>query len=449
VENRESGVYPLGNKKTGVSLRKEDTAMSEYQSEQEDARRKQERKEHREQRKLQHRLKQESAGALDQLALQGAQAEIQQTLDAERETFLGRDGYERVADEEFKGYRNGHGAPRQIHLGCGSVSVESPRVAENSEPFHSGLLPPYARTSPKVLETLPQLYLYGISTGDFEAALECLLGVGASLSPSSIMRLKERWYLEYEQWCNAPLESHYAYFWADGIYLKVGHNKEKLALLVVIGVDCNGRKRVLAMIPGQRESYDQWLEVLRDLKRRGVTWVGLAVADGIPGFWHAVSEAFPDTRRQRCWVHKLRNIKDKLPVARQKQAHQDLLRIYNAGTRAEAINWMVYFADNYRAYPPAVKCLLESQDDLLGYFDFPKDHWRHIKTTNPIESAFAPVRSRVRRAKRLMRHWSALGLAYQLLQTQQTRWFRLTAPNLAAAVVAGAKYRDGIEIKQA
>jgi transposase-like protein len=443
------GVYPYVVPKCSPGVRpgKEDTAMTEYQKQQEAARRRQERRERREVARLRHQLKQDAAGKLDKLALAGAQEKLQETLNEERETFLGRDEYERVAPEEFRGYRNGQGEPRPVHLGGGSVAVTMPRVAKSPEPFHSGILPPYQRTSPKLLETLPQLYLYGISTGDFRAALECLVGADAALSPASIARLKERWYLEYERWCNEPLASHYAYIWADGIYLKVGDNKEKLAVLVVMGVDVEGRKRILVMMPGQRESYEQWREVLRDLRRRGVSWVGLAVADGIPGFWRAVGEVFPDARRQRCWVHMMRNVLDKLPQAKQDQAHADLLRVYNAETRAQAVKWLAYFADNYHGYPSAVRCLLENQTDLLGYFDFPKEHWRHLKTTNPVESPFASVKSRIRRAKRLLRHWSALGLVYQLLMDQQTRWFRLTAANLAADVVAGARYQDGVRVK--
>jgi putative transposase len=420
--------------------------MTEYQEQQEAARRQQERREQRAQRRLRHQLRQESASSLDRLALTGAEEKLQTALDEERETFLERAAYERVAPEKFRGYRNGHGEQRAVQLGAGAVTVALPRVAASPEPFRSGVLPPYQRMSPKLLATLPQLYLYGISTGDFRAALECLLGVGAALSPASIARLKERWYVEYAQWCNEPLASHYAYLWADGIYIRAGQDREKLAVLVVMGVDVDGRKRVLAMLPGHRESYEQWLEVLRDLRRRGVLWVGLAVADGIPGFWRALAEAFPDTRRQRCWVHMIRNVLDKLPPAKQRPAHADLTRIYQAETRAQAVHWLAYFADTYHRYPSAVRCLLENQADLLAYFDFPKEHWRHLKTTNPIESPFAPVKSRIRRAKRLLRHWSALGLVYQLLMDQQTRWFRLTAPHLAADVVAGAKYSDGVEI---
>ena len=423
--------------------------MSDYQKEQEAARRRQERRERRSERRMRRALKQEAACLLDKVALSGAREKIQDTLEAERDEFLERDPYVRAGKSKLRGYRNGYAKPRQVHLSGGSVEVEAPRVSEDGGDFRSGLLAPYQRTSPKVLETLPQLYLYGISTGDFEAALECLLGVGAALSPATISRLKEKWAEEYEGWRKRPLASHYAYIWADGIYIKVGRNKEKLALLVVMGADVDGRKQLLTLIAGQRESEDQWLEVLHDLKERGVTWVGLAVADGIAGFWSALVQAFPATQRQRCWVHMMRNILDKLPKSKQSQARKSLQRIYNAATRAEAVARIGRFAESYQAYPPAVRCLVENQDDLLGYFDFPKEHWRHLRTTNPVESPFASVKSRVKRAKRMMQHWSALGLVFKLMQDQQTRWHRLNAPELVAAVVAGAKYRNGLQVKSA
>jgi putative transposase len=423
--------------------------MSDYQKEQEAARKRQERREKRAERRRRRALKQESASLLDKVALSGAQEKIQETLDAERDEFLERDWYERTGKAKLRGHRNGYARPRTVHLGGGSVEVEVPRVRADGGEFHSGLLAPYQRTSPKVLETLPQLYLYGISTGDFEAALECLLGVGAALSPATASRLKAKWAEEYEAWQKRTLASHYAYIWADGIYIKVGRNKEKLALLVVMGADVDGRKHLLTLIAGQRESTEQWLEVLHDLKARGVKWIGLAVADGIAGFWSALEQALPKTTRQRCWVHMIRNIVDKLPRAKQAQARKSLQRIYQAATRAEAKACIARFAASYKAYPPAVKCLVENHDDLLGYFGFPKEHWRHLKTTNPVESPFSAVKSRVKRAKRMMQHWSALGLVFKLLQDQQTRWHRLNAPELVAAVVAHAKYRDGVQVKAA
>jgi transposase-like protein len=422
---------------------------SDYQKEQEAARRRQERREKRAERRRRRVMKQDTASLLDKMALAGAQEKIQDTLEAERDEFLEREPYVRAGKAKPRGYRNGFAKPRTVHLGGGSVEVEMPRVREDGGDFQSGLLAPYQRTSPKVLETLPQLYLYGISTGDFEAALECLLGVGAALSPATISRLKVKWAEEYEEWVKRPLASHYAYIWADGIYIKVGRNKTKLALLVVMGADVDGRKHLLTLIAGQRESDAQWLEVLRSLRKRGVKWIGLAVADGIPGFWSALAKAFPATKRQRCWVHMMRNVLDKLPKSKQSQARKSLQRIYGAATRGEALARIARFAESYKAYPPAVKCLVENQDDLLGYFDFPKEHWRHLKTTNPIESPFGPVKSRVNRAKRMMQHWSALGLVFKLLEDQQTRWHRLDAPELVAAVIAGAKYRNGVQIKAA
>ena len=250
--------------------------MSDYQKEQEAARRRQERREKRAERRQRRMLKQEAASLLDKMALAGAQEKIQDTLEAERDEFLERDWYVRTGKAKPRGYRNGFAKPRMVHLGGGSVEVEVPRVREDGGEFHSGLLAPYQRTSPKVLETLPELYLYGISTGDFEVALECLLGVGAALSPSTVARLKEKWTAEYQAWRQRPLATHYAYIWADGIYIKVGRNKEKLALLVVMGADVDGRKHLLTLIAGQRESTDQWLEVLHDLKERGVTVSGSA-----------------------------------------------------------------------------------------------------------------------------------------------------------------------------
>jgi putative transposase len=423
--------------------------MSDYQKEQEAARRRQERREKRAERRRRRVMKQEAASLLDKVALTGAQEKIQDALDAERDEFLEREPYVRAGKAKLRGYRNGYAKPRSVHLSGGSVEVELPRVSEDGGDFRSGLLAPYQRTSPKVLETLPQLYLYGISTGDFEAALECLLGVGAALSPATASRLKAKWAEEYEAWQKRTLASHYAYIWADGIYIKVGRNKEKLALLVVMGADVDGRKQLLTLIAGQRESTEQWLEVLRHLRKRGVKWIGLAVADGIPGFWSALAKAFPVTRRQRCWVHMMRNVLDKLPKSKQAQARKALQRIYNAETRSEAAARIGRFAESYKAYPPAVACLVENQPDLLIYFDFPREHWRHIKTTNPVESPFSAVKSRVKRAKRMMQHWSALGLVFKLMQDQQTRWHRLNAPELVAAVVAGAKYRNGLQVKTA
>jgi len=423
--------------------------MKEYGKQQQQARRKADRRRHRRMRKVRRYAKQTGQSLLEEVAMKGAESHIQDVLEEERESFLERKRYERASDEEFKGYRNGYSKPRRLTLGCGQVEVQMPRVRDNAERFRSGLVGRYQRTGKNLLDALPELYLHGISLGDFQEALQTLLGTGAGLSAASIARLKRKWHADYMAFSTAPLESHYAYVWADGIYLRVGGAGDKLALLVVVGTDAEGRKRLLALIPGERESYAQWLDVFRDLAERGVTWIGLMIADGIPGLWRAVGEAFPDALCQRDWMHKKRNVLDKLPKRNQKQAKEDLDRIYYAETKEEATKWMVYFADQYRAHPAAVECLLKNQQELLAYYAFPKEHWRHLRTSNPIESPFAVVRSRLRRAKRIVQHWSALGLVHQLLLLRQRRWHRLNAPELVAEVIAGAKYRNGIKVKEA
>lgn len=407
-------------------------------------------KDQKQRRKLYHKNKAYAQSLLDAYALQGAEDFINTTLEVERDEFLGRASHQRVDDVAFKGYRNGF-SQRTVGLGCGQAKINMPRVSNSQESFESKVLPPYLRTSPAVLETLPQLYLYGLSGGDFRDALKVMLGEKAVLSDSSITRLREYWQKYYLNFHNQPLDSHYAYIFADGIYLKVGLVKDNLAILVIIGVNENGNKRLLAMIPGYRESYDNWLEVFRNLVKRGVKWVGLTIGDGIPGLWQAAREVFPTALNQRDWMHKIRNVLDKLPRDErlQNRAYDDLLKIYDAQTRAEANKGFIRFACKYRAHPTAVSCLLKDRKVLTAYFNFPKGHWRHIKTTNPVESPFAPIRIRLRKAKRFINEWSALGLVHQLMLKREARWQRINYPELAAHVIAGAKYRNGIEIRSA
>lgn len=325
-----------------------------------------------------------------------------------------------------------------------------PRVSDSDEPFESKILPPYLRMSPAVLNTLPQLYLYGLSGGDFQAALESLLGEKATLSAASIMRLKEQWYSHYVSFHSQPLDSHYAYVYADGIYLKAGLARECLTLLAVIGVDEQGKKRLLALIPGYRESYENWLDVLRHLKERGVRWIGLFIADGIIGLWRAVKEVYPDSLHQRDWVHKIRNVLSKLPRDKrlQKRAHEDLLKIYAAETIQESEAGFSRFAGKYQGYPTAVECLLKDKEVLTTYFNFPKQHWRHIKTTNPIESPFAWIRARLRKTKRLRSEKSALGLVFQLMLKLENAWMRLSYPELVTSIIYRQKRLDGTVTKQ-
>jgi transposase-like protein len=399
-------------------------------------------------RRLKRENKRQMNYLLDETALKGAQNAINNTLELERDDFLGRDNYQRVDDPAFRGYRNGY-SQRKVGLGCGQVSINMPRVSHSPEPFESTILPPYLRTSQKVLDTLPQLYLYGISGGDFRPALKALLGEKAVLSDSSVARLRQYFYEQYFTFHNQPLDSHYAYVYADGVYLKVGLTCECLGILVVVGVNKNGAKRLLAMLPGYRESYENWRDVLRNLRERGVKWIGLIIGDGIPGLWRAANEIFPEALNQRDWMHKIRNVLEKLPRDKrlQARAYDDLLKIYNAQTREEANKGFLKFAKKYEAYPTAVACLLKDRKVLTTYFSFPKEHWVHIKTTNPAESPFAPIRERLNKAKRLMNEVSALGLVYQLMLKRQARWRRLNYPELAAAVIAGVKYRNGIEVR--
>jgi len=387
-------------------------------------------------------------GMLEEKAHKGAQNSVNLALQVERDQFLHRDRHERAADEGFRGYRNGY-SRRRIGLGGGQVDIAMPKVSDGPELFESRILPPYLRTAPSVLETLPQLYLSGMSGGDFREALKALLGEHAVLSDSSIARLRAHWSEEYQLWTSQPLDSSYAYLYADGVNLRVGRAPNTLALLVVVGVDWEGRKRLLAMLPGGRENYGNWLDTFRHLAERGVKWIGLVIADGIPALWKAVSAVFPRARNQRDWMHKIRNVLDKLPAETklQKQAHKDLLRIYQAASREVANQEFARFARKYEVHPTAVACLLKDQQVLTAYFDFPKDHWLHLRTSNPAESPFDAVKTRVRKARRIVLETSAFGLVHQLLLKQQSRWRPLTSPQLAGHVVHGAEYRNGIQVK--
>lgn len=395
-------------------------------------------------RKLHKESKKYLNDIIDKIARNGAKEAIESALLVERDEFLGRKPHQRVPDKDFRGYRNGYSL-RTIGLVGGQTKIKMPRVADSQEPFESKILPPYLRTTPAVLNTLPQLYLYGLSSGDFREALAVLLGKDAVLSPASVMRLKALWFEQYLQFHNQPLDSHYVYVYADGIYLNVGLVKERLSLLAVIGVNEQGQKRLLALIPGYRESYENWLDVMRNLKVRGVKWIGLVIADGIMGLWRAVAEVFPEALHQRDWVHKMRNVLSKLPRDKrlQQRAHQELLKIYFAATKNESDERFRQFAHKYQDYPSAVDCLLKDKDVLTAYFNFPKEHWRHIKTSNPVESSFAWIRARLSKAKRLRSEKSALGLVFQLMLRLESAWFHLSYPELIAKIVYYQKQVDG------
>ncbi len=394
------------------------------------------------------------AGDLDTIAREGARRLLVSALDAEVTEFLGRQRYERTATEGPEssrgGYRNGYGKARRVTLGTGTVAVRAPRVRQSAEPFASQVLPAYQRRSKAVQGLIPELYVQGLATGDFEPALRGLLGETAALSPSTVVRLKRQWESEYEAWRKRSLAEHrYAYLWCDGVYPKAGLQGDKTAFLVVLGCNEYGEKEPLAIIEGYRESTESWAAVLRDLKARGLTDPKLFCGDGALGLWGAINEVYPHADHQRCWCHKMRNVLACFP----KRLHEDvkrlLRRMYDAETKAESQTLMRQFTETYeREYPRGVECLLKDQEALLTYFSYPKEHWVSLKTTNPIESIFATVKLRTNAARRIRSPRSALYLIFQLIVRAQKCWRRINAPHLVTKVLDGVSFEDGIEVRK-
>jgi putative transposase len=383
--------------------------------------------------------KEEVRSTLDVLARDGAQRMLISALGQEVEEFLGRARYEHRTGRR-RGYRNGVGKPRKVAVGCGTLEIQAPRVRDTDVPFSSQLLPRYQRSSEAVRTLLPELYLQGLATGDFEPALRTLLGEAAPLSPTSIVRLKAQWQAEYEAWTRRPLDRRYAYCWADGLYLKAGPADEKTAVLIVIGVTENGQKELLTMVEGYRESRESWRDVLRDLRRRGLKAVRLFIGDGGLGLWAAVEEVYPDARHQLCWCHKMLNVLDKLPQRLQPEARTLVRDIYTAPTRDEAEERIRRFSQRFeRDYPRAVASLVDHQTELLTYYDFPREHWKSLRTSNPIESVFDPVRLRTRATRRMRTARTGLYLVFQLVRRAERRWRRIDAPHV---VMKGARPRS-------
>lgn len=385
--------------------------------------------------------------SLDEIARQGALKLLSVILEQEVVDFLGRGRYERTG--EFNGYRNGYGKRRKVAIGSGTMELRAPRVRDTLEPFDSQILRKYQRQSDGVKELIPELYLHGLATGDFELALRGLLGNGASLSAASVTRLKEKWEGEYETWRRRPLGNHrFVYLWCDGIYPKAGVVGDKMALLVVLGLNENGEKEPLAIFEGYRESSESWASVLRDLKDRGLVDPRLFIGDGALGLWGAVAEVYPRTDWQRCWCHKMRNILSYFPKRLRNEVVIQLREMYGAYTKDQALNLMDDFAKRYRReYPRAVECLLKDQDSLLTFHAYPREHWQSLKTTNPIESIFSPVRLRTNAARRIKSPRSALYLIFQLILRAQKRWRRINAPEMVQKVIDGLKFEDGLEVK--
>jgi putative transposase len=352
--------------------------------------------------------------------------------------------------------RHGHLPEREIMTGIGSIAVRCPRVrdrgGEGSERirFSSAILPPYARRSKSLEVLIPILYLKGISTGDFEDALIALLGRDASgLSASTIGRLKEAWSEEHARWSKRDLSAkRYIYFWVDGIHVQARLEDTAQCLLIIIGATPEGRKELVGLTDGVRESAHSWRELLLDLKRRGLS-IGpeLAVADGALGFWHAVEEVWPQTRGQRCWVHKTANVLNKLPNSQQPKAKRALQEIWMAETKKDALAAFDAFVETWGVkYDKAVECLIKDRDALLAFYDFPAEHWKHLRTTNVIESSFATVRHRTMRSKGCLSNKTALAMIFKLAEAAEKSWRRLNGHNQLPKIILGIKFADGIEI---
>jgi transposase-like protein len=312
--------------------------------------------------------------------------------------------------------------------------------------FRSKILPPYMRRSPRLEEAVPVLYLRGLSTGDFSEALEALLGSDAAgFSATTITRLLKVWQEEYKAWRKRSLAGkEYVYIWADGVYFNIRLEEDRLACLVIVGVLPDGRKEVIALEDGYRESTESWASVLRDLKRRGMVAPVLAIGDGNLGFWAALRDVFPETREQRCWKHKMANVLDKLPKRLQARAKEQLHEIMYAPDRKSAVEEIDIFQKEYdQRYAKAVETLIKDQDHMLTFFDFPAEHWLHLRTTNPIESTFATVKARTKKTKGAGSRKAGLAMAWKLLMAAQDRWRRVNAPHLVALVKAGVEFPNG------
>jgi len=396
----------------------------------------------------------ELACTLDELAREGARRMLMQALEEEVAAYLAAHAEERDEQGRRRVVRNGKARARQVTMGCGTVEVRAPRVDDRRadasgarQRFTSAILPPYMRRSPKVAEVLPVLYLRGLSTGDFRPALESLLGAEASgLSATSISRMLGLWEEEHRSFRRRSLtERDYVYVWVDGIHLGVRLGEDrKLCLLVMIGARPDGTKELVAIEDGYRESTESWAALLRDLRARGMRAPVLAVGDGALGFWAAVCDVWPETGAQRDWFHKLGNVLDKLPKRLQTQAKEALDQIVGAENRRHAEEAIAGFEHAYGAkYPKAVECLRRDQEALLAFFDFPAEHWIHLRTSNPIESAFSTVRLRQRVTKGSGSRTRGLAMAFKLLEMAQMRWRRLNAGHLLPLVRAGARFQDG------
>jgi transposase-like protein len=388
----------------------------------------------------------------------GARALLAQAVEAEVADFLGTYADLKTEDGHRRVVRHGHLPEREVMTGIGPVAVRQPRVRDREagadDPerirFTPMILPPYARRSKSLEMLLPILYLKGISTGDFEEALAALLGTDASgLSASTIARLKDVWVDEHKRWNERDLSAkRYVYIWADGIHLQARLEDDAQCILVVIGATPEGKKELIGFTDGTRESAHDWRTLLLDLKRRGLAIAPeLAVADGALGFWKALGEVWPKTREQRCWVHKTANVLNRLPKSQHAKAKRALQAIWMAETKTDADAAFDAFIESYQVkYDKAAECLRKDREALLAFYDFPAEHWKHLRTTNPIESTFATVRHRTIRSKGCLSNKTALAMVFKLVDGAQKTWRKLDGHNQLPKIIQGVKFTDGLEV---
>jgi len=390
---------------------------------------------------------------LESLVRERVQEFVQNVLEEEVEELLGRSKWERRSSvDAAEGYRNGYGKRRRLTLSCGTVELARPRVRGLEERFESRVLPLFARRTKEVGELIPELYLHGLAEGDFDAALRGLLGEGAPLSAGTVARLKSKWQGEYARWKSRSLEGvEPVYLWADGVYVKAGLEKEKAAVLVIVVGLSDGTKIIAHLESGYRESQQSWAEALRDLKRRGLTDPVLAVGDGALGLWSALTQVFPKTKEQRCWNHKIINVVDQVPKKRQAEAKEMVKALPYCSTRKEAEEGKKAFehwcATN--GFQKAAETLERDWQRMVTFYEFPKQHWRHIRTTNVVESPFAGLRLRTDAAKRYKKVENAIAVIWKALMIAEKRFRKLEAPELLKDVYEGKEFVDGVAVKKA
>jgi transposase-like protein len=399
-----------------------------------------------------------AASLIDQIVREGARRMLAEALKAEVDAYIAAFTDERDAHGHRLVVRNGYHQPREVVTSAGAVEVTAPRVNDRRidpetgerKRFSSAILPPWARKTPKITEVLPLLYLHGLSSGDFVPALGQFLGSAKGLSAPVITKLTEQWRAEQRVFAERDLsEVDYVYLWADGIHVNIRLEEHKLCLLVMIGVRADGRKELVALANGYRESTESWADLLRDCVRRGMVAPVLAVGDGALGFWGALREVFPQTREQRCWFHKIANVLSALPKTAHPGAKKALAEIWNAEDRRHALDAVKAFDAAYGAkFPQAVAKITDDVEELLAFYDYPAEHWIHLRTTNPIESTFATVRHRTKVTKGPGSRAAGLAMAFKLIESAQARWRAVNAPHLVALVRAGAVFVNGKQVER-